>query len=157
MPARSRKFTRTPSVVIADPNTLIAEAFAYCLTASGRFNTTLVSDLLDLKCELRISPPDLMIVSTSLPWLQDDDTILGLAKTNRAVGIALLAPSDAGLSEDRVFASGASGLLLMDQPLSEIMEALDILVDGGTFYPRRVNPPRPHMLARVIVPVHLRN
>lgn len=138
----NRKYEMPISVIIADDHYLVRKDITLLLRRhpniiiTGEFENT--SDAIE---SIEITDPDIILLDTTLPDMQGADAIYHLLEKKRDLKIIILAMQDpdAVAAIRKLMKNGASGYIFKDAEISEIIEAIETVYEGGIYDSKKVS------------------
>lgn len=125
------------TIVIGDDHHLIVDSLSNALQADFEVVGT-AGSAAEILAAVRRSRPDVLLLDLSLPGRNGLDLIPELRAVAPATRIIIVTMHLDRLLADRAFAAGAMGFLPKDAGLSELSEAIHVVMAGGTALSPRV-------------------
>jgi two-component system, NarL family, nitrate/nitrite response regulator NarL len=123
-----------PQLLIVDDHRVFADSLSAALTMNGFDVVAVASDgrtAIELATTL---DPDVVVCDLRIPGAQGVSVLVSLVALNGPRVVVLSASADERSVGDALEA-GCAGYLTKDQPLSEVVSALQQVLDGGTYIP----------------------
>jgi DNA-binding NarL/FixJ family response regulator len=121
-----------PKILIVDDHKVVAEGLVRLLSERFEIVGTINDGALVLDAVARLQP-DVVIMDISMPNVSGLEATRQLTRRGRATkAIVLTMHADANLAVEALRA-GASGFVLKEAPGEELLSALDVVLNGGTY------------------------
>jgi DNA-binding NarL/FixJ family response regulator len=121
-----------PRVLIADDHQVVAEGLVRLLSEQFTIVETIYDGLLVLDAARRLRP-DVIVLDISMPNVSGLEAIRQIRKAGVDARIIVLTMhSDANLAVEAL-AAGASGFVLKESSGEELLTAVHVVLDGGTY------------------------
>jgi DNA-binding NarL/FixJ family response regulator len=131
VPIRERK---TYSVLLADDLTLVREGLAALCAAHAQYQVVgLCSEGASALRMIESQKPDLAVLDLNLPDLFTMEIVRRVRDANLPTKIVVLSIRKDRKTVVEALRSGASGFLLKSAPSSELLEAMDQVLDGSIY------------------------
>jgi DNA-binding NarL/FixJ family response regulator len=122
----------TPTVLVVDDHKVVAEGLMQLLGSRFRILGTIADGSLAVSAVDRLRP-DVVLLDLSLPNVSGLDVLRGIRETGlNTIVIVLTMHADAQLAVEALRA-GASGFVLKESSSDELLTALDVVLNGGTY------------------------
>jgi two-component system, NarL family, nitrate/nitrite response regulator NarL len=129
-------------LLIVDDHRVFADSLSAALAMNGFDVVGVASDGRSAVESAETHDPDVVVCDLRMPGAQGVSVLVSLVGLNGPRVVVLSASADERSVGDALEA-GCSGYLTKDQPLSEVVAALQQVLDGGTYIP-------PHLLSAVM-------
>jgi DNA-binding NarL/FixJ family response regulator len=124
-------------IVVAEDHRLLAEAYAHLLRPIGTVVAS-VADGAALLDAVAAWSPDLVITDLTMPVLSGIEAVRILSKSASPPPVVVVTVSEEGGIVRAAFAAGARGYVLKSAASSELLDAAQRVVAGGTYISPRL-------------------
>ena len=124
--------SRRSRILIADDHVMIAEAFKKLLEPEFKV-VGIVADGRQLLSSIGGIQPDLVLLETSMPLLNGLDAGEQIKAMKRSIKLLYVTASDSARIAAEAFRRGASGYLLKQDEIAELIIAARYVVRGGSY------------------------
>ncbi|SDL05779.1 response regulator [Halarsenatibacter silvermanii] len=128
-------------VLIADDHRLVREGICKLLDFFDNYHVVgEAEDGLEAVSKVRDKFPDLVLLDLNMPRMNGIDAIHKIKEISPKIKVIILTIHDDEEYVYRVTSAGAEGFIQKDLTSGELREALDEVMNGGTVFPRTLEP-----------------
>ena len=126
-------------VLIADDHSVVVEGIESALKNEADFEVVgSVNEGSQVLSMVKSAKPDIVILDVSMPGLDGIDAAEQILEWNEEVRILIYSMSSSRVHIISLFRIGISAYVLKEEPLSELLLALESVKNGATFFSRTV-------------------
>ncbi|WP_047286453.1 MULTISPECIES: response regulator transcription factor [Pseudomonas] len=128
------------SVLIVDDHPVVCEAIRKTLETQGY---TIVGETADGISALNMIlslKPDIVILDVSLEKMDGLTVLKRIAQANLDVRVLVFTAQSVDTYAMRCLQAGASGFVSKNEPLTKLLKAVDTIVEGYVFFPKKSMP-----------------
>ncbi|AAY92227.1 DNA-binding response regulator [Pseudomonas protegens] len=128
------------SVLIVDDHPVVCEAIRKTLESQGY---TIVGETADGISALNMIlslRPDIVILDVSLEKMDGLTVLKRIAQANLDVRVLVFTAQSVDTYAMRCLQAGASGFVSKNEPLTKLLKAVDTIVEGYVFFPKKSMP-----------------
>ena len=126
-------------IILVDDHLLLRKGLIKILNARGFLNIIEASNGEELLDILKYTSPDIILLDLYMPKMNGFESIKHIKKVNPHAKVLVVSMLDDKVSIIQMIKSGVDGYLLKDSDPKEIIEAIQIILEGGNFYSSMVN------------------
>ncbi len=128
-------------VLIADDHRLVREGICKLMDFFDDYHVVgEAEDGLEAVSQVRDKFPDLVLLDLNMPRMNGIDAIHKIKEISPKIKVIILTIHDDEEYVYRVTSAGAEGFIQKDITSGELQEALDEVMNGGTVFPRTLEP-----------------
>ena len=126
-------------VLIADDHSVVVEGIKSALKDEAHFEVVgSVKDGSRVLSMVKSAKPDIVILDISMPGLDGIEAAEQILEWNEKIRILIYSMSSSREHVTTLFRCGVLGYVLKEEPLSELLLALESIRNGATFYSKTV-------------------
>ena len=126
-------------IIFVDDHQLLRKGLIKILNANGFTNIIEAANGEELLEILKNTSPDIILLDLYMPKMNGFESIKHIKKVNPHAKVLVVSMLDDKISIIQMIKSGVDGYLLKDSDPKEIIEAIQIILEGGNFYSSLVN------------------
>ena len=126
-------------IILVDDHQLLRKGLIKILNANGFTDIIEAANGDELLELLKNTSPDIILLDLYMPKMNGFESIKHIKKVNPHAKVLVVSMLDDKVSIIQMIKSGVDGYLLKDSDPKEIIEAIQIILEGGNFYSSMVN------------------
>ena len=126
-------------IILVDDHQLLRKGLIKILNANGFTNIIEAANGEELLELLKNTSPDIILLDLYMPKMNGFESIKHIKKVNPHAKVLVVSMLDDKISIIQMIKSGVDGYLLKDSDSKEIIEAIQIILEGGNFYSSMAN------------------
>jgi two-component system invasion response regulator UvrY len=126
-------------ILLVDDHQLLRKGLIKILNANGFTDIIEAANGEELLVILKNTSPDIILLDLYMPKMNGFESIKHIKKVNPHAKVLVVSMLDDKVSIIQMIKSGVDGYLLKDSDPKEIIEAIQIILEGGNFYSSLVN------------------
>ncbi len=126
-------------IILVDDHQLLRKGLIKILNANGFTDIIEAANGEELLELLKNTSPDIILLDLYMPKMNGFESIKHIKKVNPYAKVLVVSMLDDKISIIQMIKSGVDGYLLKDSDPKEIIEAIQIILEGGNFYSSMVN------------------
>lgn len=126
-------------IILVDDHQLLRKGLIKILNANGFTDIIEAANGEELLEILKNTSPDIILLDLYMPKMNGFESIKHIKKVNPHAKVLVVSMLDDKVSIIQMIKSGVDGYLLKDSDPKEIIEAIQIILEGGNFYSSLVN------------------
>ena len=126
-------------IILVDDHQLLRKGLIKILNANGFTDIIEAANGEELLEILKNTSPDIILLDLYMPKMNGFESIKHIKKVNPHAKVLVVSMLDDKVSIIQMIKSGVDGYLLKDSDPKEIIEAIQIILEGGNFYSSMVN------------------
>lgn len=126
-------------IILVDDHQLLRKGLIKILNANGFTDIIEAANGEELLVILKNTSPDIILLDLYMPKMNGFESIKHIKKVNPHAKVLVVSMLDDKVSIIQMIKSGVDGYLLKDSDPKEIIEAIQIILEGGNFYSSMVN------------------
>ena len=126
-------------IILVDDHQLLRKGLIKILNANGFTDIIEAANGDELLEILKNTSPDIILLDLYMPKMNGFESIKHIKKVNPHAKVLVVSMLDDKVSIIQMIKSGVDGYLLKDSDPKEIIEAIQIILEGGNFYSSLVN------------------
>ena len=126
-------------IILVDDHQLLRKGLIKILNANGFTDIIEAANGDELLELLKNTSPDIILLDLYMPKMNGFESIKHIKKVNPHAKVLVVSMLDDKVSIIQMIKSGVDGYLLKDSDPKEIIEAIQIILEGGNFYSSLVN------------------
>ena len=132
--AVQRVFPRPVACVVADDHPAIVVSVSHLLEDTGRFEVVgRASDGVEALAMIRRLEPELALVDVNMPYLDGVELVRLVSELGSGPRVIVYSGERDPVRAREAIAAGASAFVLKGVALTELMRAVEIVAEGGTY------------------------
>jgi len=131
--------TESAQIILVDDHQLLRKGLIKILNANGFTDIIEAANGEELLEILKNTSPDIILLDLYMPKMNGFESIKHIKKVNPHAKVLVVSMLDDKVSIIQMIKSGVDGYLLKDSDPKEIIEAIQIILEGGNFYSSMVN------------------
>ena len=131
--------TESAQIILVDDHQLLRKGLIKILNANGFTDIIEAANGDELLELLKNTSPDIILLDLYMPKMNGFESIKHIKKVNPHAKVLVVSMLDDKVSIIQMIKSGVDGYLLKDSDPKEIIEAIQIILEGGNFYSSLVN------------------
>lgn len=131
--------TESAQIILVDDHQLLRKGLIKILNANGFTDIIEAANGEELLEILKNTSPDIILLDLYMPKMNGFESIKHIKKVNPQAKVLVVSMLDDKISIIQMIKSGVDGYLLKDSDPKEIIEAIQIILEGGNFYSSFVN------------------
>ena len=131
--------TESAQIILVDDHQLLRKGLIKILNANGFTDIIEAANGDELLELLKNTSPDIILLDLYMPKMNGFESIKHIKKVNPHAKVLVVSMLDDKVSIIQMIKSGVDGYLLKDSDPKEIIEAIQIILEGGNFYSSMVN------------------
>ena len=131
--------TESAQILLVDDHQLLRKGLIKILNANGFTDIIEAANGEELLEILKNTSPDIILLDLYMPKMNGFESIKHIKKVNPHAKVLVVSMLDDKISIIQMIKSGVDGYLLKDSDPKEIIEAIQIILEGGNFYSSLVN------------------
>lgn len=139
MKTRATQESRSRRILLVDDHPILREGLARLIDAEqGMEVCGLAGNVQDALAMIDSSPPDLVITDLTLPGRNGLELIKDLGATHPELPVIVLSMHEELVYAERVLRAGGKGYVTKESPPELLIEAVNVVLNGGIFASRNV-------------------
>lgn len=130
---------KATQIILVDDHQLLRKGLIKILNANGFTDIIEAANGEELLVILKNTSPDIILLDLYMPKMNGFESIKHIKKVNPHAKVLVVSMLDDKVSIIQMIKSGVDGYLLKDSDPKEIIEAIQIILEGGNFYSSMVN------------------
>ena len=130
---------KATQIILVDDHQLLRKGLIKILNANGFTDIIEAANGEELLEILKNTSPDIILLDLYMPKMNGFESIKHIKKVNPHAKVLVVSMLDDKVSIIQMIKSGVDGYLLKDSDPKEIIEAIQIILEGGNFYSSMVN------------------
>lgn len=131
--------TESTQIILVDDHQLLRKGLIKILIANGFTDIIEAANGEELLEILKNTIPDIILLDLYMPKMNGFESIKHIKKVNPHAKVLVVSMLDDKVSIIQMIKSSVDGYLLKDSDPKEIIEAIQIILEGGNFYSSMVN------------------
>ncbi|NBF05701.1 response regulator [Pseudomonas sp. Fl5BN2] len=128
------------NVLIVDDHPVVCQAVRQTLEAEGYTIVGETADGLSALNMIESLKPEIVILDVSLEKMDGLTVLKRIALSNLDVKVLVFSAQSVDTYAMRCLQAGASGFVSKNEPLSKLLKAVDTIVEGYVFFPKKSMP-----------------
>ncbi|BCQ62015.1 two component transcriptional regulator, LuxR family [Pseudomonas sp. NFPP10] len=128
------------SVLIVDDHPVVCEAIRKTLETQGYSIVGETADGISALNMILSLKPDIVILDVSLEKMDGLTVLKRIAQANLDVRVLVFTAQSVDTYAMRCLQAGASGFVSKNEPLTKLLKAVDTIVEGYVFFPKKSMP-----------------